>query len=146
MAAIWNHYIRHTTVTFNPVEKTVVEVDQTIASRPAFFVAETGGRIEGFATYAAFRSGLGYARTMEHTILLAPGSAGRGLGRALMAAVEHHARTGGAHSLFAVVSGENPEGRAFHARLGYAEAAILREVGWKFGRWLDAVLMQKFLS
>lgn len=146
VAAIWNHYIRHTTVTFNAVEKDAAEVAATVLARPAFFVAILDGRIAGFATYAVFRSGVGYARTMEHTILLAPGADGRGFGRALMAAVEDHARAGGAHSIFAVVSGENPEGRAFHARLGYAEAAVLPEVGWKFGRWLDAVLMQKFLS
>ena len=63
-----------------------------------------------------------------------------------MRAVEDHARMGGAHSMFAGVSGENPEGCAFHARLGYAEAAVLPQVGWKFGRWMDLVLMQKFLA
>jgi phosphinothricin acetyltransferase len=83
---------------------------------------------------------------MEHTIQLAPGASGRGHGRALMRAVEDHARMGGAHSMFAGVSGENPEGRAFHARLGYAETAVLPAVGWKFGRWMDLVLMQKFLA
>jgi phosphinothricin acetyltransferase len=83
---------------------------------------------------------------MEHTIQLAPEASGRGHGRALMTAVEDHARAGGAHSMFAGVSGENPEGRAFHARLGYVETAILPQVGWKFGRWMDLVLMQKILT
>ena len=144
---IWNHYIRETSVTFNAQEKPVEEVATLIAARPAFFVAlDPQGRVAGFATYDQFRSGVGYARTMEHTIQLAPGASGRGLGRALMAQVEAHARAGGAHSMFAGVSGENPEGRAFHARLGYAETAVLPDVGWKFGRWMDLVLMQKFLT
>ena len=143
---IWNHYIRETSVTFNAQEKPVEEVADLIGTRPAFFVALDQGQVAGFATYGQFRSGVGSARTMEHTIQLAPGASGRGLGRALMTLVEDHARAGGAHSMFAGVSGENPEGRAFHARLGYAETAVLPHVGWKFGRWMDLVLMQKFLT
>jgi phosphinothricin acetyltransferase len=146
VAAIWNHYIRETSVTFNALEKTADEVAALIGTRPAFFVALDQGRVAGFATYDQFRGGVGYARTMEHTIQLAPGASGRGYGCALMRAVEDHARIGGAHSMFAGVSGENPEGRAFHARLGYAETAVLPAVGWKFGRWMDLVLMQKFLA
>ena len=146
VAAIWNHYIRETSVTFNALEKTADEVAALIGTRPAFFVALDQDRVAGFATYDQFRGGVGYARTMEHTIQLAPGASGRGHGRALMRAVEDHARMGGAHSMFAGVSGENPEGCAFHARLGYAETAVLPAVGWKFGRWMDLVLMQKFLA
>ena len=146
VAAIWNHYIRETSVTFNAQEKTAEEVADLIGTRPAFYVALHQDRVAGFATYDQFRSGVGSARTMEHTIQLAPGASGRGLGRALMTLVEDHARAGGAHSMFAGVSGENPEGRAFHARLGYAETAVLPHVGWKFGRWMDLVLMQKFLT
>jgi phosphinothricin acetyltransferase len=146
VAAIWNHYIRETTVTFNPVEKSVAEVAQTILTRPVFFVAERDGRIAGFSTYGEFRPGVGNMRSKEHSILLAPGAVGGGLGRALLTAVEDHARAAGAHSLFGGVSAENAAGRAFHARMGYAEAAVLRDVGWKFGRYIDLVLMQKFLS
>jgi phosphinothricin acetyltransferase len=146
VAAIWNHYIRDTTVTFNPVEKTLAEVAETIATRPAFFVAERDGRIIGFSTYGAFRPGIGNIRSKEHSILLAPDAAGQGLGRALLTAVEDHARGAGVHTLFGGVSAENAAGRAFHARMGYAEAAILRDVGWKFGRYIDLVLMQKILD
>ena len=146
VAAIWNHYIRETSVTFYAQEKNAEEVAGLISTRPAFFVALDQGRVAGFATYDQFRSGVGYARTMEHTIQLAPDASGRGHGRALMVAVEDHARAGGAKSMLAGVSGENPEGRAFHARLGYAETAVLPQVGWKFGRWMDLVLMQKFLA
>ncbi len=146
VTAIWNHYIRETSVTFNSQEKSAEEVAALIHTRPAFMVALDQGHVAGFATYDQFRGGVGYARTMEHTIQLAPGASGRGLGRALMRAVEDHARTGGAHTMFAGVSGENPEGRVFHARLAYVETAVLPAVGWKFGRWMDLVLMQKFLT
>jgi phosphinothricin acetyltransferase len=148
VAALWNHYIRDTLVTFNFAEKSEEEVAAMIASRQAaghgFFVAAEGGLL-GFATYAQFRGGVGYARTMEHTILLDAVARGRGVGRALMRAMEEHALEAGAHSLFGGVSGANPEGRAFHLAMGFAEVAVLREVGWKWGRFLDLHLMQKIL-
>ncbi len=150
IAAIWNPVIRDTTVTFTTAEKTVPDLTAMITERHAagngFLVTERSGRIAGFATYAQFRGGVGYARTMEHTILLSPDALRSGLGRALLTALEDHARTRGVTSLFAGVSAENPAGRAFHARMGYAQVAILQRVGYKFGRALDLVLMQKFLS
>jgi phosphinothricin acetyltransferase len=145
IAAIWNPVIRDTAVTFESVEKSPGDIAALIAARPAFLVAEADG-IAGFATYAQFRGGTGYARTMEHTVILAPGARGRGVGRALMAAVEDHARGQGAHTIFAGVSAENAPGVAFHAALGYRTVARLPEVGWKFGRWMDLVLMQKTLA
>lgn len=149
IAAIWNPVIRDTAITFNSAEKTDADIALMIRDRQkaghAFLVAEQDGAIAGFATYAQFRGGVGYARTMEHTILLSPRAHGRGLGRALMSALEAHARDAGAISLFAGVSAENPAGRAFHAHLGFTEVAILRRVGHKFGREMDLILMQKFL-
>jgi phosphinothricin acetyltransferase len=149
VAALWNHYIRDTLVTFNYAEKSAEEVAAMIAAKAAaghgFLVAETEGALAGFATYGQFRNGVGYARTMEHTILLGDAARGKGLGRALMTAIEDHARAGGAHSIFAGVSSGNPDGRAFHAAMGYSEVVTLREVGFKWGRWLDLHLMQKML-
>ncbi len=150
IAAIWNPVIRDTAITFNSAEKSPAEIAALISDRQAaghaFLVADQAGQIAGFATYAQFRGGVGYARTMEHTILLAPSAQGSGLGRALVTAIEDHARAAGAISLFAGVSAENPAGRAFHARMGYEQVAILQRVGFKFGRAMDLVLMQKFLT
>ncbi|MCR9114098.1 MAG: GNAT family N-acetyltransferase [Rhodobacteraceae bacterium] len=149
LAQIWNHYIQRTTVTFNPVDKTPGEIAEMIAARQAggkaFVVAEAEGEVIGFATYFQFRGGLGYGHTMEHSILLHPELRGRGAGRALMAAIEDHARAAGVHTMFAGVSAENPSGVAFHEAIGFARVAVLPEVGRKFGRWIDLVLLQKHL-
>ncbi|MDO8884230.1 MAG: N-acetyltransferase family protein [Pseudotabrizicola sp.] len=149
VALIWNHYIRDTNATFNSAEKSVEEVRATITTRletRCFLVAEHAGRVQGFATYDQFRGGIGYAKTMEHTIQLAPDSGGNGFGRALMAALEAHATIAGAHVMVAAVTGENATGRDFHARMGYVQVGLMPQVGRKFGRWMDLLLMQKILS
>lgn len=146
---VWNSMIRDSLANFSEVEKTPAEVEGAIRDRPeqgfAFFVAEDEGQILGFATYAQFRPGPGYRFTMENTVALRVAGKGRGLGRALMIAVEDHARAMGAHSMVAGVSAQNPEGLSFHAALGYETTATVPQSGYKWGQWLDLVLMQKFL-
>lgn len=145
IAAIQNPVIRDTAITFNSVEKTPEMVRAAITELPCFLVAEEAGDLLGFVSYIQFRRGIGYARAMEHTIVLAPDAQGRGVGRALMTAAEEHARAADVGSLWAGVSGENPDGVNFHARLGYEEVARLPNVGFKFGRWMDLILMRKWL-
>jgi len=147
--AIWNPIIRETIITFSSEEKTAESLSEMIAARRAagheFLVADDGGRVLGFATYAQFRGGNGYAHAMEHTIILGAASRGRGVGRALMVAIEAHARAAGAHRLVAGVSGENAAGVSFHEALGFRTLTRISEVGRKFGRWHDLVLMMKCL-
>jgi L-amino acid N-acyltransferase YncA len=146
IAAIWNPAIRDTTVTFNPVEKSLAEIAELTTTSHAFLVWDEGTRILGFARYFQFRNGQGYARCAEHTILLHPDGQGRGIGRALMTAILAHAEAAGMGAMIAGVSGENAVGRSFHAAMGFTEQGTLPHVGWKFGRWIDLVLMQKMLS
>lgn len=145
----WNPLIRETTITFSSEEKTVPGLAALFAQRRAegrgVLVAAQDGAVLGVALYGQFRAGNGYAHAMEHTIILAPVARGRGIGRALMAALEDHARRGGAHVMVAGVSAENRAGIAFHAALGHVETGRMPQVGRKFARWLDLVLMQKAL-
>lgn len=145
IARIWNPQIRSSLTTFNAIEKSIDEIDDLIVTRPCFYVAAEHERVVGFATYDQFRGGIGYAHTMEHTIIIDAGAEGRGVGRALMQAVLKHARDGGVHSIMAGVSGENPAGIGFHAALGFEMVARLPEVGRKFDQWIDLILMQKRL-
>lgn len=150
IAEIWNHYIDGTAATFTTLRKSPEEIVRTIGLRHqegrAFLVVEEAGRILGFATYSQFRGGPGYARTMEHTVILKSGETGSGRGRALMTALEDHARKAGMHSLLAGVSAENSGAVAFHERIGFVKVAVIPEAGRKFGRWMDLILLQKRLE
>lgn len=146
IADIWNAIIRDTTITFTTAQKEADAIASDIARGAPVFVAATGaGRVDGFVTAGQFRGGPGYARTWEHSVHVRDGARGMGMGRALMATLEERLRRDGAHSLFAGVSGENRDGVAFHTALGFEMRARLPQVGWKFDRWHDLVLMQKFL-
>jgi len=146
---IWNPVIRSSAATFTSNERTTAEIADMIETRHAqgygFWVAVDQENVAGFMTYAQFRKGVGYARTMEHSIVLADWAKGRGIGRALMKVAEDHARAGGAHSLIAAVSSVNTDGIRFHEAVGFETIATLPEVGRKFDQWLDLQLMQKFL-
>lgn len=146
IADIWNPVIRDTSITFTTAVKPVAVIENSITdSKGAFLVATHGGEVKGFATYGPFRGGPGYRHTKEHTIMLSQNAQGQGIGRALMAHLCDHARIENIHSLIAGISGENDKAIEFHRVMGFAEIARLPEVGHKFGRWMDLVLMQKIL-
>lgn len=149
IAALWTPYILTTDVTFNSEAKTPEMIVATLAAKARdnhpFRLAAEGERLLGFATYGQFRASNGYAKTMEHTVILDKSAYGTGLGRALMRDIEDIARSRDVHSMFAGVSSRNPDGIAFHAAVGYTEVARLKEVGYKFDQFYDLVLMQKIL-
>lgn len=141
---IWNQVIRDSIATFNTIPKGPHQVAQLLGRQP-FLVAQSGRRVGAFATYSQFRKGPGYVHTAEHSVHVAAFARGLSLGRALLSALEDHAREAGIHVMVAGVSGENVAGQRFHAAMGYEEVGRMREVGQKFGRWHDLVLMQKTL-
>lgn len=150
IAAIWRPVVEETAITFNPVPKTAADVlamqTERAANGHAFLVAQVDGAVLGFAYTTQFRGGAGYAYTAEHTIVLAPQARGAGLGRALMDTLCDHGRGAGWHSLIAGVSAENPAGVAFHEACGFARIARLPQVGRKFDRWIDLIMLQKMLA
>ncbi|MGR3714202.1 MAG: GNAT family N-acetyltransferase [Shimia sp.] len=146
VAMIWNHEIRDGVSTFTTEEKSEVSLKVDFAERgDAFLVAEQAGKVIGFATYFPFRGGPGYAYTAEYTIHLAPSARGQGVGRRLMAVLEARARDAEVRVLVAGIGGENTAGVPFHEKLGFVQVGQMPQVGRKFGRWMDLILMQKML-
>lgn len=150
IAAIWNPIVRDTAISFWPTERSEAEIAGMIATRQAaghaFLVAAAPTGIAAFATYTQFRNGGGYAKALEHSIHAHPDHRGQGLGAALLAAVEDHARAGGGRLMIGGVTGSNQGSLRFHERHGYARWGVIPAAGWKFGQFHDLVLMGKDLS
>ena len=103
----------------------------------------------GFASYSHFRgAGVwpGYRFTVEHTIHIRKQFWGQGIGRALMIALLDRGKSAGMHVMVGALDGENSSSLLFHQRLGFTEVGRMPEVGFKFGRRLDLVLVQKILD
>lgn len=150
IAAIWNPIIRDTAITFWPTERSEAEIAAIIAERQAagfaHLIAEAEGRVTGFATYSQFRGGAGYSKAMEHTIHIAPEARGTGTGRALMLAIEDHARAAGRRLMIGGITASNDGSLRFHDRMGYADWGRIPAAGWKFGAFHDLIFMGKDLT
>jgi phosphinothricin acetyltransferase len=112
-------------------------------------VADSGGDVLGYAAYGDFRDSVarpGYRFVVEHSVHVARDHWGLGVGRALLEALIERACAAGIHVMVGAIDSSNVDSIAFHARLGFVETARMPEVGHKFGRWLDLVLMQRTLD
>ena len=109
-------------------------------------VAHDDGTVLGFASFGDFRAWPGYRFTVEHTVHVRSDCRGRGVGHLLMTDVLRRGRELGKHVMVAGVDAENAGSIRFHERLGFERVGHLREVGFKFGRRLDLVFLQKMLD
>jgi len=116
------------------------------AERQPVLVATDGGAVVGFAAFGGFRPWPGYRFTVEHSVHVRADRRGQGVGAALMTPLIARATALGMHVMIAGVDADNERSIRFHERLGFTRVAHLREVGFKFGRWLDLVLMQRILN
>lgn len=109
-------------------------------------VCESAGEIIGFASFGDFRPWPGYRHTVENSVYVDPSRHRQGVGRALMETLIQRARAMGKHAMIAGIEAGNTASIALHARAGFSEVARMPQVGAKFGRWLDLVLMQIVLD
>ena len=119
--------------------------DAKMAGGWPLLVADDGDGTLGFASFGTFRQRPAYAHTIEHSLYVAADARGRGVGRRLLDAIVDEARSRRLHAMIGGVDAANDGSLAFHRAAGFDEVGRLREVGWKFGRWLDLVFMQKLL-
>ena len=115
---------------------------ENLARRSAY-VAEAGATVVGYANWAPWRPKDGYRYTVEDSVYLTDGHQGRGLGTELLKALIAGATVSGAHVMMACIEATNTPSVALHRQLGFELVGTAREVGFKFGRWLDLTMMRR---
>ena len=111
----------------------------------AVLVAEHEGEVVGFASLSPYRDRPAYATTVEDSVYVRSDQRGAGVGRLLLAELLDVAATRGFHTVMARIVGHHDASIALHRALGFEPVGIEREVGRKFGQWLDVMLMQRML-
>jgi phosphinothricin acetyltransferase len=149
--SIYAHHVLHGTGTFEEVPPSLEEITaRHAAGVEAGYVwlvcrDETG--VLGYGYYGAFRHRTAYRHIAEDSVYVRDDVRGQGVGKALVTGLLGRAQAAGLRQMLALIGdSENSGSIGMHASLGFARAGVLRAVGWKFGRWLDVVIMQKNLS
>lgn len=120
---------------------------EVLSRKLPYLVAELGGQVVGYGYATLYRPRPAYRFTVENSVYMADGMGGKGIGSALLAAVIGHCEQGGWRQMVAVIgNSENIASQKLHERLGFRQVGVLRSVGFKQGRWVDTVLMQRELG
>ncbi len=151
IAAIYAHAVLHGFGTFETVPPDAAWADakrrEVQGYGLPFVVAEADGRVLGYAYAGPFRARPGYRYTVEDSVYVAPDAQGRGVGRATLSAVLAACEAKGLRQVVAVIGdSENAGSIGLHKALGFEPAGVGRSFGYKLGRWVDIVWMQKPLN
>jgi L-amino acid N-acyltransferase YncA len=148
ISAIYNHFVRHSTATYEEEPETLADRLRWIEAHDPqhpVIVAEDEGAIAGWGSLSRFHPRCAYRFTVENSVYVHPAHHRRGVGRALMTELIEAGRKLGHRTIIAGISADQEASVRLHAGLGFVEVARLREVGFKFGRWLDVIYMQLML-
>lgn len=146
---IYNIEVLSTTVTFDLVERTEAEQREWILEHQGVYpavVAIEEQRVIGFASLSPYRPRPAYSTTAEDSIYVAEIARGRGVGSALLGEIIERAGSHGFHAIIARIVGDHETSIGLHRHHGFELVGIEREVGRKFGKWLDVALMQRMID
>ncbi|MGP9536636.1 GNAT family N-acetyltransferase [Brachybacterium sp. AOP43-C2-M15] len=151
ITAIYNQAVEHTTAIWNERTVSIEDREDWIAQRqgagfPVLVALEESGEVLGYAAYGPWRPHDGFRRTVEHSVYVREGLHGRGTGSALLRALIERAQQQGLHVMIAGIDASNEASLRLHERFGFERTGVLREVGTKFGRWLDLAFLQLVLD
>ena len=151
ITAIYAHHVLHGTGTFELDAPDEAEMtrrrEAVLANGLPWLVAERRGEVLGYAYANHFRPRRAYRFCLEDSIYLAPAAQGHGIGRLLLAELMAQCEARGARQMLAVIGDSANAGSiGVHRSLGFEHTGVLKASGWKFGRWLDVVLMQRSLG
>jgi len=148
IAAIYEHHVLHGTGTFETTPPTQPDMaarrEDVLAKGLPYLVIEHDGQLAGFAYCQWFKPRPAYRFSAEDSIYLHPDATGKGLGKLLLAELERQAEAAGIRKLIAVIGDSANAGSiGVHRALGFTPVGTIASCGWKFGKWLDIVLMEK---
>ena len=150
--AIYNHYVRNSTVTFDEGELSLAQMRAKLAKarklgHPFLVAVRPSGEIIGYATVSPWREKAAYRFTVENSIYLGPAATGKGVGTVLLRALIDASKAAGIKEIIAVIADRGAEASiALHEKFGFKEIGRMGRVGYKFDRWLGTVLLQKSLK
>jgi len=146
--SIYNVEVADSTVTFDLMPRTIDEQRAWLSARSgahAVLVAEHDGEVVGFASLSPYRDRPAYSTTVEDSVYVRRDQQGKGIGTLLLGDLVGLARSHGFHAMMGRIVGGHDASIALHRSLGFETVGTEREVGRKFGRWLDVVVMQLLL-
>ncbi len=151
LAAIYGHHVLHGFGTFEEAAPSDAEMALRIAAvldqGLPYLVREEAGAVIGFAYASAFRTRAAYRYTVEDSVYIHPGHMGRGVGKALLAELIARCEALGFRQMVAVIGdSQNAGSIGLHRALGFDHSGVGRGFGFKLGRWLDVVWMQRALN
>lgn len=149
LRAIYNHWVTTSTFTFDMVPRSHEEQRRWMTERSgahAVLVACIDGAVVGFGSLSPYRNRPAYATTVENSVYIHPDHHRQGIGRALVAALVTTARRHGFHSIISRIVGGHGASIELHRSVGFEVVGTEREVGRKFGRWLDVVVLQRLVG
>ena len=145
---IYNHYVLNSTCTYQLEPERMEDRLKWFAAhgvKHPVTVVEVEGKVVGWGSLSQFHRRAAYANTVENSIYIHHEQRRKGLGSALLADQIRRAREIGHHTILAIIDSDQPGSIGLHQKYGFAKAAHLRQLGFKFNRWLDVVYMQLLL-
>lgn len=152
ITAIYNDAVMHTAAIWSETPIDVADrvtwlADHRASGHPVLIAAQDDNdEVLGYATFGDWRAREGYRHTVEHSVYVRADQRGNGIGRALMTTLIEHARAAGCHVMVAGIESSNTGSIRLHEQLGFTNTGTLREVGTKFGTWLDLTFLQLILD
>jgi L-amino acid N-acyltransferase YncA len=151
ITAIYAHHVLHGVASFEETPPSIEEIARRrgdiVARGLPYLVAERDGRVVGYCYAGPFRPRIGYRYTLEDSIYIDANEVGRGIGRRLLAPLIERCTELGYRQMVAIIGGqETVASIRLHEALGFKHIGVFPAVGFKFGRWVDTVLMQRPLG
>ncbi len=148
---IYNHYVLNTTISFEEAaisaEQMATRIERILAGDLPWLVAEDSeGGVIGYAYASPWKERSAYRFSVEVSVYLHPEASGRGMGTALYTALFDQLRQRGIHAAMGGIALPNPASIALHEKMGMTRAALYKDVGFKFGRWIDVGYWQVILE